>query len=307
MPWKIALCLVLLIFPLLIANSSAATSGAINEVVNNDQMEIYVLATNRTAAEPGGPMDLFRLFVRLKNLEDDPRMFISTFSKVIDSNGNEHKNAPLLGNILPIRIAHNDILTGVLSFPVPIGATINTLVWQESEATRLTVDLTRTKSPPDLAPKSDIIPSPNKGRILSDGRTQITIHDELLEKNPAYYIVDISIKNIGSGTDVVKYNPSFMYVKDQDGNMYPADIQNFDLMNKPLKRGELGPGQEVRGEVLFLLPETVDSVMFIFDENIGLGSYLYTPEFPYQGMVLIASITVGMILTRLRKIPYINA
>jgi len=78
-------------------------------------------------------------------------------------------------------------------------------------------------------------------------------------------------------------------------------------MNKPLKRGELGPGQEVRGEVLFLLPETVDSVMFIFDENIGLGSYLYTPEFPYQGMVLIASITVGMILTRLRKIPYINA
>jgi len=303
MIWKIALCLVLLIFPLLITNSSAESTGAINAVVSNDEMQIYVLGTNQTAASAGGQADLFRIFVILKNVEDDPRMFIATFSKVIDSNGNEHKNAPLLGNILPIRIAHNDILTGVISFPVPIGATINTLVWQESEATRLEVDLTRTKSPPDLAPKSDIIPSPNKGRILSDGKTQITINDELLQKNPAYYLVDISIKNIGSGMDIVKYNPSFMFVKDQDGNMYPADIQNFDLMNKPLKRGELSPGQEVRGEVLFLLPETVDNVMFIFDENIGLGSYLNTPEFPFYGMVLIASIAVSILLVRIRKIP----
>lgn len=296
MPWKTALCFGLLIFPLLTTDSSAESTGAINEVVSNDEMRIYVLGINQTAASPGGQMDLFRIFVILKNVEHDPRMFISTFSKVIDSNGSEHKNAPLLGNILPIRIAPNDILTGVISFPVPIDATINTLVWQESEGTRLTVDLTRTKSPPDFAPKSDIVLSANKGRVLSDVRTQITIHDELLQKNPAYYLIDISIKNIGN--DIVKYNPSFMYVKDQDGNMYPADIQNFDLMNKPLKRGELKQGQEVRGEVLFLLPETVNNVMFIFDENIGLGSYLYTPEFPYQGMVLIASIGVGMILAR---------
>jgi hypothetical protein len=305
MLWKITLCLVLLIFPLLITNSSAETEGAINEVVGNDEMQIYVLGINQTAATAGGPADLFRIFVILKNVEHDPRMFISTFAKVIDSNGNEHKNAPLLGNILPIRIAHNDILTGVISFPVPIDATINTLVWQEFEGTRLTVDLTRTKSPPDLAPKSDIIPSPNKGSILSDGKAQITIHDELLAKNPAYYLIDISIKNIGA--DIVKYNPSFMYVKDQDGNMYPADIQNFDLMNKPLKRGELNQDQEVRGEVLFLLPETVNNVMFIFDENIGLGSYLYTPEFPFYGMVFIASIAVSILFVRIRKIPYLNA
>ncbi len=304
MPWKTVLCfgLCLLIFPLFIPNSSAETEGAINEVVSNDEMQIYVLGTNQTAGK-GGPRDLFSVYVILKNIEPGPRMFVSTFAKVIDSNGNELKSSPMLGNVFPIRIAHNDILTGVISFSVPNNATINTLIWQESEGARLAVDLTRTKSPPDFAPKSDIVLSPNKGKVLSDGRTQITIHDELLKKNPAYYLIDISIKNIEPLTlnpEPVKYNPSFMYVKDQDGNMYPADIQDFDKMNKPLKRGELRPGEEVRGEVLFLLPETVNSVMFIFDENIGLGSYLYTPEFPYHGMVLIASIAVSVILVRFR-------
>ncbi|MGH9923667.1 MAG: DUF4352 domain-containing protein, partial [Nitrososphaerales archaeon] len=285
MPWKIALCLALLLLPLLITNSSAETEGAINEVVGNDEMQIYVLGINQTAARPGDPADLFSVYVILKNIEPKARAFISPFAKVLDSDGNQHRVAPLLSSIQPIRIAPNDTLTGVLSFPVPIGATINTLVWQESEGARLEVDLTKTKSPPDFAPKSDIVLSANKGKVISDGRSQITIHDELLEKNPAYYLIDISIKNIEPvftlNAEPVKYNPSFMFVKDQHGNMYPADIQNFDIMNKPLKRGELGRGQEVRGEVLFLLPETVDSVMFIFDENIGLGSYLYTPEFPY--------------------------
>ena len=305
MPWKTALCLVLLIFPLLITNSSAESSGAINEVVSNDEMQIYVLGINQTPARPGDPADLFSIYVILKNIEPNARAFISPFAKVIDSDGIQHRVAPLLSSIQPIRIAHNDILTGVLTFAVPIGATINTLVWQESEGTRLEVDLTRTKSPPDFAPKSDIVLSPNKGRILSDDRTQITIHDELLEKNPAYYLIDISIKNIG--TDIVKYNPSFMFVKDQDGNMYPADIQNFDMMNKPLKRGELGQGREVRGEVLFLLPETVNNVMFIFDESIGLGSYCAIPEFPYYGLILLTSIGASVVIARLRKIPYLNA
>ncbi len=294
--------LALLIFPLT-QDSWAATSGAINEVVSNNEMQIYVLGVNQTAASPGGPSDLFSIYVILKNVEHDPRVFNTFFARVIDSNGGGHKASPLLGTILPIRIPPNDILTGVISFPVPINANVTTFVWEKSvgsgllaEPINLTVDLTKFKSPTDPAPKSDIVLSPNKGRTLSDGRTQITIQDELLAKNPAYYLIDISIKNIGAG--IVQYNPSFMYVKDQDGNMYPADIQDFNLMNKPLKRGELRQGQEVGGEVLFILPETVNNVMFIFDESIGIGSYLYTPEFPYQGMILIASIAVSMILAR---------
>jgi hypothetical protein len=303
MLWKTALCLSLLIFPLIITYSSAQIQGAINEVVSNGEMQIYVLGTEETPAT-GGPMDLFSTYVVLKNVEDDPRVFNVFFASVIDSSGNEHKASPVLGNVLPIRIPSDDILAGVISFPVPINATVNTFVWKEFDGAEIVIDLTSTKSPADSAPSSDIVLSPNKGRILSDGRMQITIHDELLEKDPAYYIVDISIKNIGTGT--VQYNVSFMYVKDQEGNMYPADIRNFDLLDKPLRRGDLRSGEEVRGEVLFLLPETVNNVMFIFDENIGLGSYLYTPEFPYQGMVLIASMGASMILARLRKL-YINA
>lgn len=82
------------------------------------------------------------------------------------------------------------------------------------------------------------------------------------------------------GDGIVLYNPSFTFVKDQYGNMYPADLQNLHLMNNPLKRGELKNGEEVRGEILFLLPDTVSKVMFIYDEGIGKGSYFAVPELP---------------------------
>ncbi len=295
---KIALSiLAFLMLPLLIDNSQASTSGILNEAISNDKMQIYVIGVKET--DMGGLNMRADVEVVLKNIEPNARAFNSFFAKAIDSNGNERKASPLLGTVQPIRIPSNDVLKGTLSFPVPRDADLSMLVWEEFDGQQLVVDLTKSKSPPDPVPKSDWVLSSNKGRIFSDDRTQLTIHDELLNKSPTYYLVDISIKNLGNV--IISYNPSFTFVKDQDGNLYPADIQNFRLMNNPLKKGELKQGEEVRGEILFLLPDTVNNVMFIYDESLGAGSYFVAPEFPFAQVTILSTlIMIGLLLRAIK-------
>jgi len=289
---KIALSiLAFLMFPLLMDTSLASTSGALNEVVSNDKMQIYVIGVKET--DMGGPGVRVDVEVVLKNIEPNARAFNAFFAKVIDSNGGERKASPLLGTVQPIRIPSNDILNGTLTFAVSRDADLSTLIWEEFDGSKLTIDLTKSKSPADPLPKSDWVLSSNRGRILSDGRTQLTLHDENLNRSPRYYLVDISIKNLGNA--IIQYNPGFTFVKDQDGNMYPADIQNFRLMNNPLKKGELKQGEEVRGEILFLLPDTVNNVMFIYDESLGAGSYFAVPEFATLA-VIVLSVSIAAVL-----------
>lgn len=289
--------LLLLVFPMLLGHSFATTTGSMNEVVSNEQMQIYVIDVKE--AELEGQNKRVDFEVILKNMEPSARVFNPFFAKLIDADGNERKASPLLGTILPVRIPANDILKGKLSFPVPNNVSISSLVWQEFEGTKLTVDLTKIKSPADPVPKSDWVLSSNKGRIFSDDRTQLTIHNEHLNKSPTFYLVDISIKNLGNA--IISYNPTFTYVKDQDGNLYPADIQNFHLMNNPLKKGELKQGEEVRGEILFLLPDTVNNVMFIYDESLGRGSYFAAPEFPFTHVTILAALIMIPLLLRAIK------
>ncbi|MFQ5969796.1 MAG: DUF4352 domain-containing protein [Nitrososphaerales archaeon] len=285
----------LFVFPMLLGHSFATTTGLVNEVVTNEQVQIYVIDVRE--AEFGEKKKRVSVEVIFKNIEPGARVFNPFFTKLIDADGNERQASPLMGTILPIRIASNDILKGRLAFVLPNDATTSSLVWEEFEGTKLTVDLTKIKSPADPVLKSDWVLSSNKGRIFSDDRTQLTINDELLNKSPTFYLVDISIKNLG--TAIILYNPTYTFVKDQDGNLYPADIQNFHLMNNPLKRGELKQGEEVRGEILFLLPDTVSKVMFIYDESLGRGSYFVAPEFPFTQVIILTSlITIVLLLQR---------
>jgi hypothetical protein len=77
----------------------------------------------------------------------------------------------------------------------------------------------------------------------------------------------------------LKYTVTSFFLKDQDGVLYPPDLTNFQSMNNPIKQGELKEGEEVRGQVLFILPDNVSNVMLIYDESLGLGSYFAVPEF----------------------------
>ena len=289
--------LLILLFVVLLDHSFATTTGLMNEVVGNEQMQIYIIDVKEAEIGENKRVDVE---VTFKNIGAVARVFNPFFSKLIDADGNEYKASPLLGTILPVRIPSNDILNGILTFPVPTDARISSIVWEEFEGTKLTVDLTKIKSPADPVPKSDWVLSSNKGRIFADDRTQLTINDERLNKSPTFYLIDISIQNLG--TAIISYNPTFTFVKDQDGNLYPADIQNFHLMNNPLKKGELKQGEEVRGEILFLLPDTVNSVMFIYDESLGRGSYFAVPELPFTQVTILATlIMIGLLLRAIKN------
>lgn len=285
----------ILLLPMLLQGSSGSTSGVINEVVGDENMQIYVVGLTEDITEFKKGVNVE---VVLKNTERDTRVFNPFFAKLLDSQGRKFNAAALVGTILPIRIASNDTLRGMLVFTVAPDASPATLVWKEFDGRELTVDLTRTKDPPDPVPSGWSV-TPNKGKILSDGRSQLTVNDELLAKSgqQSFYLVDISIKNVGD--DVISYTPSYSYIKDQDGNLYPPNFDNLGNMKKPLLKGELKNGEEVRGDVLFLVPDTVRDVMFIYDEGLGTGSYFAVPEFPYQIITLVASVGTGLLIARL--------
>jgi hypothetical protein len=291
-----------LVLPLLLVatmsvSASASTMGLTNEIVGNNEMRIYVLSVEEeNGSEPEKRIDVE---VVLKNLGPEPRAFNIFFAKVIASDGSEYKAVPLVSTIMPIRIPPNDILRGVLVFLIPSNLHATTLVWEEPDDTRLDIDLTQAKSPSDNKPPSEWFLSSNKGRILSDGRTQLTVHDELLDRSPGstYYIVDVSLKNLAGET--ISYNIAYSFVKDQDGVIYPADFRNFGLLKNPLKEGRLATGQEIRGQILFLLPDTVTNVMFIYDEKLGLGSYFAVPEFPLLAPMIVAVSLVLVLLVHI--------
>jgi hypothetical protein len=284
-----------LFFPLFMLDSQAATSGLSHEVISNDKMQMYVASV--TKIDMGGTNFRADVELILKNIEPKARAFNPFFAKAVDTEGNEVRLSLLLGSIQPIRIASNDILRGTLAFSLPRDAELSTLIWEEPDVAKLTVDLTKSKDPADPMPKSDWVLSSNKGKTLSDSRTQLTINDELLNRSPTYYAVDISIKNLGDA--IIQYNPSFVFVKDQEGFMYPPDIKNLNLLSNPLRRGDLEKGEEVRGQVLFPIPDEVNDVMLIYDESLGTGSYFAVPEFPYHAIVLIASVGTSLLLSRI--------
>jgi hypothetical protein len=293
----LASALVVVILLPLTGNSFASTAGSVNEVVSNEKMQIYVIKAENLKFEQGDTVDVTLI---LKNLDDKPRAFNLFFAKVIDTDGNEWKASPLLGTIAPVHIPPNDILKGVLVFPLSNGK-VTTFVWDEPDESTITIDLTHTKDPPDAMPKSDYILSSNKGQVVFDSRTQLTVNDELLHREPGftYYIVDVSIKNLGK--EPSSYNFAFFFVKDQDGNMYPTSLEYFQYLKNPLKKGNLDPNMEIRGEVLFPLPDTVTNVMLIYDEGFGTASYFAVPEFPMLLIPMILAFGLIMIFARIKK------
>lgn len=276
-----------LLFPLVTGNSFALPTGSMREVVNNEKMQLYIVSIERKDVGQEGKGVYVEVI--LKNLEANPRSFNLFFAKVLDPKGNEIKASPFLSSIIPVRIAPNDILRGELVFAVPPDFDASKLVWEEFDKSSMTVDLNSIKNPPDPVPTSDLILSSNKGKMLSDGRTQLTIHDDLLNKSPTYYIVDLSLKNLSK--EPLKYTVTYFFLKDQDGVLYPSDLTNFQSMKNPIKQGELKEGEEVRGQVLFVLPSNVSNVMLIYDESLGLGSYFAVPEF---SMLVYAVMAVSM-------------
>jgi len=83
--------------------------------------------------------------------------------------------------------------------------------------------------------------------------------------------VDVQIENQGSNvqeiTSVVQ-----MYLKDDTGEKYTFHLGAQSLLDTGLPDDELQPGEKVRGEIGFQVPESAQDLVFVFDaELFGFG------------------------------------
>ena len=86
-----------------------------------------------------------------------------------------------------------------------------------------------------------------------------------------FVAVDVQIENQGSSvqeiTSVVQ-----MYLKDPTGQKYTFHLGAQSLVDAGLPDDELQPGERVRGQIGFQVPEDVNNLIFVFDAEIfGFG------------------------------------
>ncbi len=271
----------------------ASNTGSIKEIVGNQEMQIYVYEMTEAILTEHNTTKQVDVGMIIKNIEPNARSFNHFFVRMIDSKGNQYGVDPLQKGILPIRIPSDDILKGKMTFIVPNNTIPTLFVWKESDTLEITVELTSTKIPADQPLQSDWILTSNKGKTYTDGRSELTIHQELMSSSSKAYVIDISIKNTSNET--IHYSPFYAFVKDDKGRLYPIDVQNLFSLDNPLRNGELEPGSTVRGMLLFFLHDDVKNVMFIYDERIGKGSYFSVPEFPFTIFILLSSVFIVII------------
>jgi len=288
---------ILLIFVLSVVLATslafASNTGSIKEIIGNQEMQIYVYEVTETIFTELDNTKQVDVSIIIKNIKPNARSFNLFFVRMIDDAGNQYGADPLQLGLLPIRIASDDILKGELRFFIPTHTIPSLLVWKEPDTLEITVELTSTKSPADQPLQSDWILTSNKGKTYTDGRSELTIHEELMSISPKAYVIEISIKNTSNET--INYSPFYAFVKDDKGRLYPIDVEKLFSLDNPLRNGELEPGSIVKGMLLFFLRDDVNNVMFIYDEGIGKGSYFSVPEFPLTIFILLSSMFIVVI------------
>lgn len=114
----------------------------------------------------------------------------------------------------------------------------------------------------------------NLGDTVKVDNLQITLHGVREEsgaelftpKNGKYYLIELTIENVGAESETVS-TMIHMKLKDADSQVYTPKIY---LNAKEIVDGDLAPGQKVRGEVTFDVPDS-DYYEFIYANPITSG------------------------------------
>jgi outer membrane protein assembly factor BamB len=254
-------------------------TGSINERVGYIGTEMYVMSANVQANEVS-------IEVVIKNIDTSFRNFEPNSFTFIDAGGAEYKPDPEKSTLRNVRVQSNDVIRGTLFFK---SNTAVELVYQDVRGVKLNVDLTKTKNPPDQVPVPWLMPGSNTGKKIIGDKLELTILDEkFLESDPQKYVIRISLKN--KSTDEIKYDQSFAYIKDTDGNVYLPDTSSAFA-------GTLKQDQTVNGEIWFIVPSNVSSVAFVYDD-LATNSYFVVPEFPLAIIAIIGAISLLAVLSR---------
>jgi outer membrane protein assembly factor BamB len=273
------------------SDSALPVNGFVNELVGYGGTELYVVEVMTGTSGTNRTIDLH---VVLKNHGTQPRIFDPSSFRLKDLSGNEYIPDVMKSGLKKVKIQAGDIARGTLMFEMSNEAVADLLMYQDFRGIRLTVNLTAPKLPPDNEPVGILEPGSNVGKKLIGDNIEITILDEkFLESDPQQYLITISIKNLSE--TAVRYDQTYAYVKDAMGNVYTPGTQGAF-------NGELDPNESVTGEIMFIVPSSVSSVIFVYDDETT-SSYFVVPEFPLSIIVTALSVSLMIFLRFLTRGP----
>ena len=86
-----------------------------------------------------------------------------------------------------------------------------------------------------------------------------------------FVVIDLTFEN--KGAEAVSVSSLLqMSLKDSDGNKYGVDLMATTAANGSSIDGEVAPGEMVRGQIGFQIPESVLGLIFVFDADVwGTG------------------------------------
>jgi len=125
----------------------------------------------------------------------------------------------------------------------------------------------------------------NIGDVIAMGTTNLTVNevqypagDQYNKPNDGFkfLVVDLTIENQGA-TAITVSTFLQMSLKDASGQNYDVDFGASMASGGSSPDGEISPGEKLRGQVGFQVPENVTDLVFVFDADVwGTGKVFVT-------------------------------
>ena len=178
-----------------------------------------------------------------------------------------------------------EIIRGKVGFQVPEELTDFTFVYEANLLGKGEVSVKLGSVPLAMEPPEDleIIPSFEIYQVedpieISDLVIQVLgvsypTGTDIIKPKEGYKFaaVEIQIENQGSTVQEIT-SVLQMYLKDETGQKYTFHLGAQSLLESGLPDDELQPGEKVRGEIGFQVPESAQELVFVFDAEIfGFG------------------------------------
>lgn len=192
------------------------------------------------------------------------------------SAASEIKDGSVDGSLVP-----GEKVRGKVGFQVPEESQNLQFVFDASifGSGKMNVDL--GTSPVSVQPPADLTgPSSletfNIGDVVAFENTSLTVNEFSYatgsqfnepEEGYKYLLVDITVENTSSETINISTLLQ-MYVKDSDHKKYAVDIMASMESSSSLPEGELSPGESIRGQVGYQVPENATGLVFALEADV---------------------------------------
>jgi len=123
------------------------------------------------------------------------------------------------------------------------------------------------------------------GDIVEIGDLTLTVNEATFppgdefnkpEAGNKFMVVDVTLENKGAEAEVIS-SLMQMYLKDATGQKYELDLMASVASGGATPDGEIAPGEKIRGQVSFQVPENAQGLVFVFDADVfGHGKVFVT-------------------------------